>query len=371
MTAKAQHVLPSAAHPLLNRHGPRIAWRLGLAYGALWGIAVATLESLGSPTASAFDVDTASAVLVVMLMWMTRGTVLAWTALALERPRHPWRLIVPALLLEVVVLGVAWDGLVSAALLTNRLLGVTLPVQANLLYNIGVLLIYGSPLVWFCMVGRRAARARDVLGRAEIERTRTSAMLNDARLMAMKSRIDPDLLLRAMARVRALYCAERVRAEALLDALVAFLRLAMAGVRGAHSTVDAELALLAAYARLTQGLAPDGMASCRIATETPDCEQSFPAMLLLPLVDRLYAAQGSVKAPVRVGLTAEPTCLKLTLDAASARADWLDAALAQRLQQSTQVLYGNGARWTAGSSPSLTLWLPLLPDFGENFNEQR
>ena len=109
MTVEAQHLLPSAAQPLLNRYGPRIAWRLGLAYGALWGIAVATLESLGSPTASAFDVDTAGAVLVVMLMWMTRGTVLAWTALALERPRHPWRLIVPALLLEVVLEGLGQD----------------------------------------------------------------------------------------------------------------------------------------------------------------------------------------------------------------------------------------------------------------------
>jgi hypothetical protein len=365
MTVAGQQLHANPAQPALNALGPRIAWRLGLAYGALWGITVATLESLGSPAVSARD----AAAVVLMLMWMTRGTVLAWTALALERPRHSWGLIVPVLLLEVVVLGLAWDGLAAAGSLTNRLLGAALPVHANLVYNIGVLLIYGGPLVWFCMVGRRAARSRDVLGRAEIERTRTAAMLNDAQLAAMKGRIDPDLLLRAMARVRALYAAERARAEALLDALVAFLRLAMPGVRGTHSSVDAELALLAAYARLTQGLDTHGM-RCTIEADALPCGQPFPAMLLLPLVDRLYAAQVSAKAPVLVALTAEPGCMKLTLNVTAARADWLGDALEQRLEQSAQGPCGNGARWTSGGSPSLTLWLPLLPDIEEDLNEQ-
>lgn len=353
----------------LQRRWPRIQWMQGLLSGVLWGIAVATLESLGSPLLSACDVDGVVFATFLVFMWTTRGAVLAWTALALGHRRWGWWMAL-LFVLEAGLLSLAWDGQDAVTFFSEQLLGITLPARANFLYTFGVLLIYGSPFVWFCLIGQRERRARDILARAEIERSRTAAMLNEARLEAVKGSVDPALLLRALSTVRDLYPGARARAESLLDAFVAFLRHAMPGVRTGRSSIVAELALLRAYAQLMQQLEPVQTPLCRVQADAPPRDLPFPALLMLPLVDRLRACQGASASPIQVELTAEAACMKLSFDAPAAHDGWLADDLTRRLQRMLQAVYGNEWRWSAGRSPSLTLWLPLLPKAEENCDER-
>ncbi len=345
------------------------AWGRGLAYGALWGMALAALESLAElPPGSPLD-EALLFMAGLVLIYTVYGVVLAWTAQAVAgRLRPGWTILL--FLLEAILLSWSWRHNTTSSRVGEQLLGDP-ALQASFTYNLWLLLVYGGAFVWFCLIGQRMARARDVLARAEIERSRTAAMLNEAQFEALKGRVDPALLLRAMSALRELYDSQRERAEALLDAFVAFLRHAMPGVRSGRSSILAELALLRAYAQLLLQLEP-GRLLCRIVADVPPRDVPFPALLLLPLVEQLFAAQGSPAVPVRVELTTASTGMKLCLAGGSCSGEWLNRDMAGRLQRTLHALYGDEGRWMAGGSPSLTLWLPLPPaDDEEPYHEQR
>ncbi len=332
----------------------RIDFKLGLVYALLWAVAVTALESFEAVFYTPPGATTFGVVAALLMMWTSRGLALAWTAQAVEGGLSARR-IVAVFVVEVLLLSLAWDGVTELSMLGERL-GLPLPVRANFLYNMWVLVVYGGALFWFCLAGQRARRTRDVLARAEIERNRSAAMLNEAQLDALKGRVDPELLFRALSALRGMRDPER--AEALLDAFVGFLRHAMPGVRSGRSSVLTELALLRAYARLMQELDP-GRRLCRIRADAVLHDRPFPRLLLVPLVEHLQAAQAPDAAPLSVELTADAAGLKLVLAGATERADWLKEDLRQRLQQTLQALYGDEGRWMAGGTPSLTLWLPL------------
>jgi hypothetical protein len=337
----------------------RIDFKLGLGHALLWGVAVTALETAHAVDLAPDGVSQVQFYAALLIMWTTRAAVLAWTAQLVEGIL-PARWIVLIFVVECLGLSMAWDGVIELAVLAQRVLGVGLPLRANAVYNLWVVAAYGAPFFWFCLVGQRLRRAGDLLARAAIERSRTEAMLHDAQFEALKGRVDPMLLYRAIAGLRALYAGERERAEVVLDALVGFLRRAMPGVRLGRSTLLTELALLRAYAHLLEQL-DRTQPLCRIDEAMLPADPPFPTSLLVPLVERLRGAQAVPGVAVSVELTADAVCAKLVLKGAVHGADWLGEELTHGLERTLQALCGNAGRWTVGGAPALTLWLPLPP----------
>jgi hypothetical protein len=348
----------------------RIDFKIGLGHALLWGVAVTALETAHAVDLAPDGVSPVQFYAALLIMWTTRAAVLAWTAQLVEGIL-PARWIVLIFVVECLGLSTVWDGAIELAVLSQRVLGMGLPLRANAVYNLWVVAVYGAPFFWFCLVGQRLRRAGDLLARAAIERSRTEAMLHDAQFEALKGRVDPMLLYRAIAGLHALYTGERERAEIVLDALVGFLRRAMPGLRVGRSTLLTELALLRAHAHLLEQLDRQ-QPLCRVEAAALPSDPPFPTSLLVPLVERLRAAQAVPGVAVSVELTADAVCAKLVLKGAVHGADWLGKELAHGLERTLQALYGNAGRWTVGGAPALILWLPLPPaaDFEERVDER-
>jgi hypothetical protein len=65
--------------------------------------------------------------------------------------------------------------------------------------------------------------------------------------------VDPQLLFDMLAAVKRFYEQDVTRAEALLDDLTAFLRVALSRLRSAQSTLELEFGLVQSYVRLLRG----------------------------------------------------------------------------------------------------------------------
>lgn len=332
---------------------PRIDWWRGLAQGAVFGVLpvivdfpVPTMVSILGPSSATIYIATYT------LIATSRGSILAWTAHWVEG-RLGGSVIAAVFVIEAFLLAV------MQARIEHLLFGLwpTYRLNANFAMVFWLNLAYGSVFFAYCLATQRALRVRGVLARAELERERSATALNEARVDAMAARVDPALLLRVLTTARQVYERQRDGADALLDALVAFLRLAMPAVRSGKSTLLSELALLRAYAALRAKL-DSGASICTVEANAPPCDIAFPPLLLVPLVE---AAATRGKHPPRVTLEAHDTGLMLTIDAATAPG-WMDDTTKQRLERALRSLYPSPeARFKVGASPSLTLWLPLPP----------
>lgn len=210
----------------------------------------------------------------------------------------------------------------------------------------------------YCLIVQRSLRVRDQLARAELARARTTIDLAQAQGDAMAARIDPAFMLRALTALRTAYDRGDGRADGLLDALVAFLRLAMPAVSSGRSTLLAELALLRAHAQLVALIEP-GRRLCSVDAESPACDLPFPPLVLVPLVEA--AAVRSAVAP-HVSLTREGRRLKLAVQAPGGR---FDDELLQPLDRALRRLYpGEPVPFTT-TEGCLTLRLPLSPGESE------
>ena len=129
---------------------------------------------------------------------------------------------------------------------------------------------------------REAAAARLACAQAAQRDARRG--IAQARLAAVQARIDPQLLFGMLEAVRRSYAVDAVRAECLLDELIAFLRAALPQLRAASSSVPREAELARRYAGLHQ-LAGAGDAGMTLDVPADMLEARFPPGVLLPLLD--------------------------------------------------------------------------------------
>jgi signal transduction histidine kinase len=191
---------------------------------------------------------------------------------------------------------------------------------------------YGGLLVAARIFTVRVERARHLLHESAMARGRTEGLLDAARLQALQSQIDPNLLLDSMQELEQRYRASPERAERLLEALVEFLRYAMHGLRVPVSTLHAELQLARAFSQLQH---ERGVKSAwRIVEEpTPSATPfKFPSLLILPLM----ALGGDGGRPM-LRVRAESDQVVLTLHGLSRS---LSAELSQQVQGRLYALYG-------------------------------
>lgn len=141
-------------------------------------------------------------------------------------------------------------------------------------------------LLYFAHLGRSrvhaAAAAR--LASAQASQRQTRRRTVQMRLQAVQARIDPALLFGLLESVRLAYDSDPVRAERLLDELIAFLRASLPRLRAESSSVAREAELARSYAQLLfLAQASDQGFSLKVSDEAMHAR--FPPGALLPLLD--------------------------------------------------------------------------------------
>jgi hypothetical protein len=169
--------------------------------------------------------------------------------------------------------------------------------------------LYGSTLsatlalLYFAHLRRsrthEAAAARLVAAQSAQRETRRRAV--QMRLQAVQARIDPALLFGLLESVRLAYVADPLRAERLLDELIAFLHASLPRLRTESSSVPREAELARAYVRLVS-LADVAEHAMTLEISDAAMHARFPPGALLPLLaDVLRSAGGDCElAAVRV-----------------------------------------------------------------------
>jgi hypothetical protein len=317
--------MTSAAASPLALDPPQPSWRRAAAFGMLGGVTLVALEMLVLPS-DLTRADWIALAMLLMVQWSLAATVIAYVATYAEaRVRVP--ALVAWLLATAVALSAAFAFLFSlamqygsrfavgreAALEVGFATGEFAPMS-TFLYNLWILLFFGGLFTAGCVLGRRAERSRDVLARAEIERSRTEALLGEAELESLRAHVDPSFLLRVVTEIEVRYGVRSGDADRLLDALVGFLRSAMPGVRGNTSTLRAELQLADAYGRVWSEIDPE-RAGWRIHSDRGVPDTPFPSMWLLPVLDAWSSgASASAICDVRIAMYGSHATLTLDSD---------------------------------------------------------
>ncbi len=335
-------------------------WRRGVAYVLLWSTLVFALENF-VPVSSLAPEETAVLVLRGAPGHLFAGaSFVVLAAFAVPRLSSPQLLLATAGVAVFITLirTAARDPFVSF----EKLLQSNVAPQANAsaIYLAWGTLLYGGLFVAASALAHRAERTRALLGRAEIARSRSETLFSQAQLAGLQGSVDPSFLLRALDEMQHRYARDSAGADRLLDQLVAFLRLAMPGVRSGHSTLGAELAVARSYAQLAAELDPQ-RAGWHGDIDATLAELPFPPLLLLPLLDQLAAAQPGATA---LTMTALRGSSQLTLALYGAAAPgWLSEDLLYRLRVGLRATHCDArvavAETHAAGRPALTMMLPL------------
>jgi Histidine kinase len=220
-------------------------------------------------------------------------------------------------------------------------------------YQLWQTLFYGSLLVAARIFTVRGERTRHLLHQSAMARSRTEGLLDAARLQALQSQIDPNLLLDSMHELEQRYRVSPEHAERLLEALVEFLRYAMHGLRVPVSTLGAELQLACAFSQLQHERGVEG--AWRIVEESaaPGIVFKFPSLLMLPLM-ALGGEGGRPMLRVRV----ERGQAVLSLHGLSRS---VSAELSQQVQGRLYALYGERFHFVSHPSTPNQLRITLQP----------
>lgn len=212
---------------------------------------------------------------------------------------------------------------------------------------------------------RRAQAAVSRMHAAHLARVEATKRTLEAQLQAMQARIEPQFLFDTLARVKELYERDADAAERVLDELIAYLRAAMPRMRETSSTVGQEIDLVGAWlAILASG--PGAGIDHAVDVQGDARDARLPAMLLLPLVSRVFAKQalyGHRYLRLVVGRQGARLRMRLTAGAAAEGAEEDDTV--QALRERLAALYGREATLALARRPDGTLDgeldLPLEP----------
>jgi LytS/YehU family sensor histidine kinase len=112
----------------------------------------------------------------------------------------------------------------------------------------------------------------------------TQRQANESRLRLLESQLEPHMLFNTLANLRALISADPVRAQAMLDHLIAYLRATLSASRTGTHTLEQEFARLRDYLEL---MAIRMGPRLQFTLDLPDAlkQVSVPPLLLQPIVE--------------------------------------------------------------------------------------
>jgi hypothetical protein len=193
---------------------------------------------------------------------------------------------------------------------------------------------------------RRVRRTQALLREAEVARAQRARTAFEARLSAMQARVEPQFLFDTLGRVRDLYDADPIRADAMLDDLIAYLRAAMPRMRESSSTVRQEIELARRYLAIVAPAGAEAGASGIAVADEADAAR-MPPMVLLPLIDCALHDSAVAGTPLRIDVRRDGGALRVSVAVrgeafARGTADERMRALRERMA----ALYGARGRLT-------------------------
>jgi len=330
-------------------------WRRTLAFGVLWGIGVSALALVDLPLSDLSGRQLGVLLGRLSIGYCATGLVQSAMVVALEDQLTPWLLALILVAMSVVGVGIE--------LFVWRVTPSDLPpwgAEARHVHSSWFRLVYGGLFITAYYLSVRAERSRRVFAQAQIARLQSEATLASEQVRVVQGQIDPRFLLQAMVEVQRRYGLDPAGFQRLLDLLVGFLRAAMPGIRSGTSTLSAELSLSVQYADLRAELDPHG-AGWTLDRDDAIPELPFPALLLLPLLDRLAAATGNGPIDLQVGRSGYRCTLTLRA-CRRGQGEWLAPDLLFRLQVGLRRLFGDAWTLTIRDDPDLPGLVLSLPD---------
>jgi len=230
-------------------------------------------------------------------------------------------------------------------------------VPSWLLYfeGTGHMLIFGSLIFAWLEVHHRNRLTEQRLLVSQQERARLRRSAFDARLTAMRAQVDPQFLFDSLADVQALYAIDTSRGTATLDRLIAYLRTALPRLRTEGSTIAAEAELVDAWLAVVAARR-NGLPTRRVEVEPACANASFPATVLLPLVQ--WAVGNAGESACEVSLQIRPAFedrvdrLQVQLHVVPGRPCKDDDAEPRRIRERLQAMYGDAAELTCSWRPA-------------------
>jgi len=227
-------------------------------------------------------------------------------------------------------------------------------------------LFQGSLAVSIYAYWRVTQRAMRQAQEAETERVRNEQRVQTAKLLALQSRVEPQMLFDALGRIGELHVRDPYAADALLAHLIALLRAMLPGARADNSTVEREFALVDAWLRVTRN-EEEGPARVRLRIAPGAQSIGIAPMLVLPLLRSVLALPNAAQCDWT--LSAEPARDRLIVtllancDAGAETAELLASMDLSSLHDRLTQLFGRFAHLAVSARPpTLTLDLPRLPE---------
>jgi sensor histidine kinase YesM len=163
--------------------------------------------------------------------------------------------------------------------------------------------IYLLLAAWYYESADRAARTTAVMRESELMRQSAERWLLELRLGILQARLEPQVLFDTLDETGRLYRSRPAAAEQLLNSLIDYLRLALPHLRQAESTLEREVALALAYARIlrTHEGEPVELDS---HVEPAVSDARFPPMVVQPLCEAVARSTLATGEPARLHISA-------------------------------------------------------------------
>lgn len=358
--------LPAADACATLEAAPAPSLRRVIVFGAVGGLTFVAMELLLLPFELA-SVETRGIVLRVTPQWIIAGIGIA-LLVALTDSRWSARAMAAALV------AYAWVMSIVFALARHAVQVLAHPSDAALagalgtpwssfFYDLWIFLFFGALFMLACVLQVRRERVRALLARLAIERDRSVALLAETQIRTLQAHVDPAFLLAVIDEVQRRYAWDADDADRLVNRLVAFLRLAMPGVRTGVSTLAAEVELASAYCGVWKELAG---AAWSIRAEQALPALAFPPLWIIPALDCLADPQTNGRAGT-LSVRSDATGTRLSFHASARRFEPVGAGVQYRLRVRLAAVLGDA--WSlsfadprAGDQRTLmTLFLPAAP----------
>jgi hypothetical protein len=156
---------------------------------------------------------------------------------------------------------------------------------------------------WYYESADRARRSTAALREGELVRRGAERWLLELRLGARQARLDPQVLFDTLDEAGRLYRSRPAAAELLLDSLIDYLRLVLPQLWQAESTLEREVALALAYARVLRTREGEPL-ELESHVEPGVGNARFPPMVVQPLCETVARPTLVAREPARLHISA-------------------------------------------------------------------
>jgi hypothetical protein len=369
---------PAFSWPWLRRRTALVALLAGSG-GAFSALAAYLRDQRLAPAAAIFALCTAGALLIT-----TSGPLLATLVRHRRWPLRRERRLVVAGLLAGLLVGFAADQWTSGGLEARGAGGTFIPppekraqVMARepvvLVFNLAVLFviygIFGGGLALRSYLDE-PRRMAELDRQRELAELRAAKQTLDLRLGALQAQVEPHFLFNTLSSLRSLIQRDPATAEAMLDALVDYLRATIPRLREAalESTLGQQLEICGSYLRVMS--ARMGGRLQHVTEVDPGLREApFPPLLLLSLVENaikhgIEPRPGPGRVVIRAGL-ASPGSLAVSVsdDGLGLRNGLGGGVGLGNVRAQLRTRYGERASFTlagrAGGGATATIVLPV------------